>query len=73
MKPEPLKNKKIMFNTSWKEGCLGFEEDEIKSAVDYLKREILYTSIQKLEDDEIDDILNLIDKCFEDVIDNENR
>ena len=42
--------------------------NDVKSAVDWLKNEILYTDIQKLSDEEIDKILKLIDKAFQDVI-----
>jgi len=65
MKKEPLQGKLVL--GEYGEPHIFFEEN-VRSAVYYLKREILCTSIQKLKDDEIDEILSLIDKCFEDVI-----
>jgi len=80
MKPEPLKNKKIRsFLKNSKEQVKSdgyyrnyFNFVDIKSAVEWLKEEIplvlACTIEKKLEKLDIDNLLLIVDKAFEDVI-----
>jgi len=73
MKKEPLKNKKVFVAKTYKmaTGITNLTPvvlySDLDSAVEWLKKEILYTEIQQLKDNEINDILKLIDKAFPDL------
>lgn len=66
---EPLKDKRYQrITTDAKEGC--FTGKDVKSAVVYLKKSITSSYKQGLPIDE-EYLLNCIDYCFDDVINND--
>ena len=79
MKPEPLKNKKVTFVDGKYQGMHFFWKDSVASAVEWLKQEIEQESLYPCGFDKTcdrptkEDILELIDQAFEDVMRNEKR